>query len=42
MSQLMQRQSFVNGMHHETFFLKNHTQNEVENLLPDPFLKNQN
>ena len=26
----------------ETFFLKNHTQNVVEKLFPDPFLKNQN
>ena len=24
----------------ETFFLKNHTQNVVEKLVPDPFLKN--
>ena len=24
----------------ETFFLKNHTQNVVEKLFPDPFLKN--
>ena len=26
----------------ETFFLKNHTQNVVEKLVPDHFLKNQN
>ena len=26
----------------ETFFLKNHSQNMVEKLVPDPFLKNQN
>ena len=26
----------------ETFLLKNHTQNMVEKLFPDPFLKNQN
>ena len=26
----------------ETFFLKNHSQNVVEKLLQDPFLKNQN
>ena len=26
----------------ETFLLKNHTQNGVEKLFPDPFLKNQN
>ena len=26
----------------ETFFLKNHTQNVVEKLVPDPFLKNEN
>ena len=26
----------------ETFLLKNHTQNVVEKLFPDPFLKNQN
>ena len=25
----------------EIFFLKNHTQNLVEKLVPDPFLKNQ-
>ena len=25
-----------------TFWLKNHAQNVVEKLLPDPFLKNQN
>ena len=23
----------------ETFFLKNHTQNVIEKLVPDPFLK---
>ena len=26
----------------ETFFLKNHTQNVVAKLIPDPFLENQN
>ena len=26
----------------ETFFLKNHTENMVEKLVADPFLKNQN
>ena len=26
----------------ETFFSKNHTQNVLEKLFPDPFLKNQN
>ena len=26
----------------ETFFLKNHTQNMIEKLVPDPFLKNLN
>ena len=26
----------------EIFFWKNHTQNMVEKLFPDPFLKNQN
>ena len=26
----------------ETFFLKNHTQNLVDKLVPEPFLKNQN
>ena len=26
----------------ETFFLKNHTQNVVEKLFPNPFLKNLN
>ena len=26
----------------ETFFLRNHTQNVVEKLFPDPFLKNKN
>ena len=26
----------------EIFFLKNHTQNVVEKLFPDPFLKSQN
>ena len=26
----------------ETFFLKNHSQNMVEKLFPDPFLNNQN
>ena len=26
----------------EYFFLKNHTQNPVEKLFPEPFLKNQN
>ena len=26
----------------ETFFSKNHTQNVVEKLFPNPFLKNQN
>ena len=26
----------------KTFSLKNHEQNLVENLFPDPFLKNQN
>ena len=26
----------------ETFLLKNHTQNEVEKLFPNPFLRNQN
>ena len=25
-----------------SIFLKNHTQNVMEKLLPDPFLKNQN
>ena len=25
----------------EMFFLKNYTQNKVEKLVPDPFLKNQ-
>ena len=25
-----------------TFFFKNHTQNAVEKLFPDPFLQNQN
>ena len=25
-----------------TFFLKNHTQNGMEKLFPDPFLKNKN
>ena len=28
--------------YHEKYILKNHTQNIVEKLVPDPFLKNQN
>ena len=32
----------VNRVFLETFLLKNHTQNILEKLSPDPFLKNQN
>ena len=31
-----------NRIYHEHFFLKNHTQNVVEKLVPDPFLGNEN
>ena len=32
----------VDRITRETFFTKNHTQNVVEKLFPDPSLKNQN
>ena len=37
--QLGNKTGSINRITRETLFVKNHTQNEVKKLLPDPFLK---